>query len=228
MLTEKWLKINSRLQPFQLVYSSEAAFLHCLAYSLLFLLKNGANIEYKSLWCAIPILLIQYPWRAAPLLHYSTQVSLSKRRGFIKYKALASIIVSSLNSSTHSQMPYAISASACVCVSSFIHRHKTGAGVFSTGSTEVHKYLAKPFIIQNLLNTSLCMGNKFAWTDPRCENEHRPPVCSGCDQSVLISYIRLPNNSSSSHAVLHEHWLRTWARCTCASWKVPPAGCPAV
>lgn len=121
MLTAKWLKINSRLQPFQLVYSSEAAFLHCLAYCLLFLLKNGANIEYKSLWCAIPILLIQYPWRAAPLLHYSTQVSLSKRRGFIKYKALASITVSSLNSSTHSQMPYAISASACVCVSSHFH-----------------------------------------------------------------------------------------------------------
>lgn len=72
-------------------------------------------------------------------------------------------MVSSLNSSRDSQMPYTqlLLQHVPVSLHTFIHRHKTGAGVFPTGSTEVHKYFAKPFIIQSILNTSLCTGNKF-------------------------------------------------------------------
>lgn len=42
-------------------------------------------------------------------------------------------------------------------------------------------------------------GINLVGTDLRYENEHRPPVCSGCDQSVLISHITLPHNWSTSH-----------------------------
>lgn len=71
-------------------------------------------------------------------------------------------MVTSQNSSTDSQMPYTQPLLQHVPVSlhTFVHKHKTGAGVFPT---EVHKYFAKPFIIQNILNPSLCMGNKFGW-----------------------------------------------------------------
>ena len=120
-----------------------------------------------------------------------------------------------------------------------IHRHKTDTGIFPTGPLEIHKYFAKPFIIQSLLNTSPYMGNKFVGTDPRYQkNEHRPPVYSGCDQSVLISHITLANNSSilpmlrlcymtSDWWHLMGSWQKTWASCTGGSLWVAPAGCPA-
>lgn len=41
-------------------------------------------------------------------------------------------------------------------------------------------------------------GINLVGSDPRYGNEHKPPVCRGCGQSVLISYIMLPNNSSTS------------------------------
>lgn len=56
----------------------------------------------------------------------------------------------------------------CLCLLTLSYTDtNTHAGVFPTASTEIHKYFAQPFIIQNLSNTSCCMGNKFGWHWPQ-------------------------------------------------------------
>lgn len=79
-------------------------------------------------------------------------------------------MASSLNSTTDEQKPLHTKPKmmlpiqrVLMCPHTRIHRHKTDAGIFPTGPLEIHKYFAKPFIIQSLLNTGPYMGNKFVW-----------------------------------------------------------------
>lgn len=74
-------------------------------------------------------------------------------------------------------------------------------------------------------------GINLFGTDPRYQkNEHRPPVYSGCDQSMLISHITLAKNSNilpvlrlcymtSDWWHLMGSWQKMWASCTCGSWQ---------
>lgn len=202
-------KINSRLQPCQLDYSSEPVFLHCLAYSVLFLLRNRANIEYKG-----PIPLVCNTNPSDPIPTERSPLAQSQRRCFC--------------------------FNTCLCLLSTQILHTLNVQAFfpqvpwkSTNTLPNH-LLSKAF-----WTLAPTWGINLFGTDPRYQkNEHRSPVYSGCDQSVLISHITLANNSSilpvlrlcyvtSDWWHLMGSWLKMWASCTCGSWKVAPAGCPA-